>query len=222
MGEQSATQGWVYAVTNKALPGLVKVGFTTRDDINKRLREFDQAGLPYPYEVAYKVWVPEPQKLERRVHQSLTIERENKEWFRCSVERAQEAIDHLAPTHTELLQKPGMAPEPNPVSDSGWSGYSKEPNARFEVDDERERREPTRAEENGVAFWGVSVVTVILVILVVVWWNIALPLLAALESSYFLMVLLGLVGLTLKSVLWVLQYVGSKMERYRQHGTLPY
>ncbi len=30
--------GWVYIVTNKALPSLVKVGYTTRLDINQRLR----------------------------------------------------------------------------------------------------------------------------------------------------------------------------------------
>ncbi len=119
MGEQAQSQGWVYVVTNKSLPGLVKVGFTTRKDISKRLEEFNQAGLPYPYEAAYKVWVPEPQKLERSVHQFLTIHKENKEWFRCSVGLAQEAIDSLTPSHTAQWTAQGevYSPEPNNPSD---------------------------------------------------------------------------------------------------------
>ena len=143
----TAQMGWVYVVTNKALPSLVKIGFTTRNDINKRLREFDQAGLPYPYEVAYKVWVAEPQKLEKRVHQFLTIQRESKEWFRCSVERAKEAIEHLAPVHKEIIQEQETSPEPNNFSDSGWPGYSEEPNARGNLDSYEEYREGTRKEE---------------------------------------------------------------------------
>ena len=117
--------GWVYVVTNKALPGLVKVGYTTRSDVNKRLREFDQAGLPYPYEKAYALWIVEPRKLEQRVHQSLTIWRENKEWFRCPIEKAKETIEQLAQDHVALLDKEKNTPVA--VQEEAWSGYSKEP-----------------------------------------------------------------------------------------------
>ena len=134
MEQQNSTKGWVYVVTNPSLSGIVKVGYTTRQDVAKRLQEFDQAGLPYPYEVAYKVWVSEPRKLERRVHQFLTIEKENKEWFRCSVERAQEAIDHLVSAHKELVHKQKQYTESNNFSDLVWPGYSKEPNQPREID----------------------------------------------------------------------------------------
>ena len=88
--------GWVYVVTNKSIRALVKVGYTTRRDLNQRLREFDQAGLPYPYERAYALWVEEPRLIEKQVHQALAIHRENKEWFRCSVEHAKETIEQMA------------------------------------------------------------------------------------------------------------------------------
>ena len=93
--------GWVYIVTNKALPGLVKVGYTTRVDINQRLREFNQAGLPYPYEKAYALWVEEPRLIEQRVHQALPAHRDYKGWFRCSVERARETIKKIAGPEAE-------------------------------------------------------------------------------------------------------------------------
>ena len=141
MEEQARTQGWVYIVTNPSLSGLVKVGYTARQDVNKRLREFDQAGLPYPYEKAYALWVVEPRELEQRVHQHLTVWRENKEWFRCSVERAQEAIDHLASAHIELLREPEPSLELNDFSDSEWPGYSEEPNPPRTRDASREYRE---------------------------------------------------------------------------------
>ena len=88
--------GWIYVVTNQAIPGLVKIGYTTRVDIEQRLREFNQAGLPYPYEAAYTAWVNEPRWVEGEVHSLLEGHRENKEWFRCSVEVAKKAIAEIA------------------------------------------------------------------------------------------------------------------------------
>ena len=93
--------GWVYIATNKALPGLVKVGYTTRVDINQRLREFNQAGVPYPYKKAYALWVEEPRLIEQRVHQALPAHREYPGWFRCSVERARETIKKIAGPEAE-------------------------------------------------------------------------------------------------------------------------
>ena len=123
MEQQSGLNGWVYVVTNPSLPGLVKVGYTTRQDVNKRLREFDQAGLPYPYEKAYALWVAEPRQLEQRVHQHLTVWRENKEWFRCSVELARATIDQLA-QHHKALQEEGVSPSPIEDTGTAWPGYS--------------------------------------------------------------------------------------------------
>lgn len=115
-------------MTNPSLPGLVKIGYTTRRDVNTRLKEFDQAGLPYPYEKAYALWVAEPRGLEQRVHQSLTIWRENKEWFRCSVEKAKETIEQLAQYNVALLDE---KEETSLVGqEEEWLGYSEEPNRR--------------------------------------------------------------------------------------------
>ena len=117
-------EGWVYVVTTKSLPNLIKVGYTTQPDINRQLEEINQAGLPYPYEIAYKAWVPEPQGLAHNIHQVLDTWRENGEWFRCSVARAQYALELLTPG---LSVQP--APETSGSSGSAWSGYSEEPNA---------------------------------------------------------------------------------------------
>ena len=210
MEQQNKPQGWVYVVTNPSLPELVKVGYTTRPDVDARLREFDQAGLPYPYEVAYKLWVVEPRQLEKRVHQFLTIERENKEWFRCSVERAQEAIDHLAPVHTELLQEPGV----NTFSDSGWSGYSEEPNARFEVDDEQEGREG----EPPSLLWPWLLLVLVIVALSMFWIKVVPSIFSALSGTGLgqVTIFFALLYFTLKIILYPLAYLTMQQEKHNQ------
>ncbi|MEN3373844.1 GIY-YIG nuclease family protein [Dechloromonas sp. ZS-1] len=86
-----SVRGWVYVITNRAMPNLVKVGFSTKDPV-LRAREFDGAALPYPYEVAYDALVIDPYQVEQGVHKRLNLYRENKEWFCCSISTAVSAI----------------------------------------------------------------------------------------------------------------------------------
>lgn len=75
-------RGWVYIITNKAMPGLVKIGFSTKDLI-LRANELAHTGSPYPYIVEYDVLVAGPRDIERCVHSALSDRCEGKEWFRC-------------------------------------------------------------------------------------------------------------------------------------------
>lgn len=87
-------RGWVYIIKNKAMPDLLKIGFSTKDPFI-RAKDFDGAALPYPYIVVYDVMVYSPYDVEQAVHKELTHLRENKEWFRCSVLTAVTAIRKL-------------------------------------------------------------------------------------------------------------------------------
>lgn len=90
-------RGWVYVVTNEAMPGLVKVGFSTKDP-SLRAKDFDSAALPYPYAVAYDILVFSPREVEQAVHRALKErgKHEQKEWFKCSVQDAIAAIRDVA------------------------------------------------------------------------------------------------------------------------------
>jgi hypothetical protein len=88
-------RGWVYVITNKAMPDLVKVGFSTKDP-KVRADELSHTGVPYPYIVEYDVVVEEPYRIEQRVHSKLFAVREAKEWFRCSVAEAISAVQGVA------------------------------------------------------------------------------------------------------------------------------
>lgn len=46
-------EGIVYVLSNEAMPGLVKIGRTNRDDLEVRLRELYTTGVPLPFKCEY-------------------------------------------------------------------------------------------------------------------------------------------------------------------------
>jgi hypothetical protein len=80
-------KGWVYVITNDAMPGLVKVGFTSGTS-EARALQLNNTGAPHPYKVCYELYTNNPRRVERESHRALDGKREGKEWFRCSVEEA--------------------------------------------------------------------------------------------------------------------------------------
>lgn len=80
-------KGWVYIITNKAMPNLVKVGYSTKDP-ELRAEELHTTGVPHRFVVEYDVLVHEPRDIEQVAHNLLKNYHANKEWFNCSVETA--------------------------------------------------------------------------------------------------------------------------------------
>jgi hypothetical protein len=83
--------GWVYIITNKSMPNMLKVGFTEREP-SRRARDLDGTGLPTPYVVKFAIEVSEPRTVEREAHNRLKPHHVGKEWFRCSIDDARNAI----------------------------------------------------------------------------------------------------------------------------------
>ena len=80
-------RGWVYVISNPAMPGLVKVGFSLKDPA-LRAQELEGTGSPHPYVVDYEALVANPRSIEQAAHSALKDVHERKEWFRCSARRA--------------------------------------------------------------------------------------------------------------------------------------
>jgi hypothetical protein len=108
-----AVRGWIYVITNEAMPHLVKVGFSTKDP-HQRAKELGGTGIPHPYRVAYDLLVYAPRDLEKRVHQKLADMREGKEWFRCSVAHAIEAIKSVDPGTVPVQSERHVKASPDP------------------------------------------------------------------------------------------------------------
>jgi hypothetical protein len=88
-------KGWVYVISNRAMPGLVKVGYSAKDP-ELRAAELNNTGSPHPYVVEYEVLIAEPYQVEQGTHKYLHKVREGKEWFRCDAEEAIAAIRRAA------------------------------------------------------------------------------------------------------------------------------
>ena len=80
-------RGWVYVLTNLALPDLVKVGFTLKDT-KLRAQELSHTGVPGKWVVQYEAYVVNPREIEQKAHKSLKQYLHSKEFFTCTVETA--------------------------------------------------------------------------------------------------------------------------------------
>ena len=84
-------EGWVYVLTNEAMPGLVKVGYTMKDpairaeELYKDSKTGAVTGVPMPFVVVYKALVVNPYQVEQAVHKLLEKKRlnEEREFFSC-------------------------------------------------------------------------------------------------------------------------------------------
>jgi pyruvate/2-oxoglutarate dehydrogenase complex dihydrolipoamide acyltransferase (E2) component len=76
--------GYVYVLINSAFGmDTVKIGLTTREP-SDRVRELSRStGVPTPFTLIYKAYVPDCREIERRVHERLSAERlnPNREFF---------------------------------------------------------------------------------------------------------------------------------------------
>jgi hypothetical protein len=87
--------GFVYLLTNVAMPGYVKIGLTRQDDVEQRLRQLDTTSLPLPFECAYAARVPDCGKLEKVLHRVFGDKRvrQSREFFTADPELARIIID---------------------------------------------------------------------------------------------------------------------------------
>lgn len=69
--------GIVYLLTNPAMPGLVKIGKTTRDDLKVRMSELYSTGVPVPFECVKAVKVKDEAAVESALHTAFGPSRVN-------------------------------------------------------------------------------------------------------------------------------------------------
>ena len=100
-------KGWVYVISNKAMPGLVKVGFSMKAP-QLRASELNHTGAPHAYDVEYECLIDNPRTIEQLTHQHLRPQREGKEWFRCPAAKAVAAIQIVAGGRQEAEKFQGV------------------------------------------------------------------------------------------------------------------
>ena len=97
--------GSVYILTNKAMPGLVKIGYTTRtakeraDELYKDRNGNAVTGVPMRFDVAHEEFCNNPRDLETLIHQELAELRPNREREFFTFSELSEAIQRLKEVH---------------------------------------------------------------------------------------------------------------------------
>lgn len=84
------TYGIVYVLTNPAMPDMVKIGMTSRESMDARLRELYNTSVPVPFECEYACRVKNYQEVERALHLAFHPYRihPQREFFRINPEQA--------------------------------------------------------------------------------------------------------------------------------------
>lgn len=97
MDKQQYNFGIVYVLTNPAMPGLVKIGMTTRDNMDARMKELYGTGVPVPFECKYacKVKSSDCAKIEKALHTAFAPNRinANREFFQIKPEQAMAILE---------------------------------------------------------------------------------------------------------------------------------
>jgi T5orf172 domain len=86
IGKSTPASGFLYALANDTMPGLLKIGFTTRK-VEERVVELDSStAVPRPFEVSFYFVCSEPQSDEALAHDTLGKYRLNqgREFFRIT------------------------------------------------------------------------------------------------------------------------------------------
>lgn len=129
----TASRGSVYLIVNDLIPNRVKIGFTTRDPI-ERAYELVTTGTTGTFVVIYQAYVINPSKVEREVHRRLRSHNCGLEWFEVCPNHAKELIWEVA----GVVFFEEMRPR--------WHPSQPEPNAKTKVL-LREAREAIEAEQ---------------------------------------------------------------------------
>lgn len=100
----------VYVLSNDAMPGLVKIGRTTENDVNERIAQLYTTSVPVPFNVEFACKVPNSKEVEQALHLAFGPNRINakREFFKIQPEQAISILRllHVDEATSEVQAKP--------------------------------------------------------------------------------------------------------------------
>lgn len=96
--------GYIYILTNRSMPGIVKVGRTARQP-ETRQKELMTTGVPQPFQLEYSTFVEDCHLVEQQVHAFLELKgmrtSSKREFFQATVEDVIAAINLITKDEAE-------------------------------------------------------------------------------------------------------------------------
>ena len=101
--------GYVYLLSNPSMPGLVKIGRTSRDPATRAGELTSASGVPTPFRLEGYVRTPDAARTEASVHRIIGGDRVNKrrEFFRTDIPRGLAVLAEVARSERLRLDRPG-------------------------------------------------------------------------------------------------------------------
>jgi hypothetical protein len=108
--------GFVYCMSNQSMPGLYKIGYTTKPPLLRAFELSSATGVPEPFDVLFYLETINPQEIERLIHQELDDYRpsQSREFFSANHEIIQKvfmSIDLPGGMYMESSAYTGMIQE---------------------------------------------------------------------------------------------------------------
>lgn len=103
------TNGYVYVLSNPAMPNLLKIGYTDRE-VDERVDELNSTGVPVSFEVEAIFGSPNAYKDEQAIHSMLAQHRlaNNREFFSIAVKEAVQCIIDYIGSEPNFLKSPDL------------------------------------------------------------------------------------------------------------------
>ena len=94
---QSAAQGFVYCLINPSMPGLIKIGVSTNNPLERARQLSASTSSPAPFVVAFYRHISYPFAAEAAIHSALDDYRinESREFFKIPLHKAIEEIERF-------------------------------------------------------------------------------------------------------------------------------
>jgi hypothetical protein len=93
-------KGYVYIFSNIYMPGLIKIGYTEKNDVSERKDELyyqGKPGVPYPFNIEFAKFTVCPDRSEKVIHERLWEYRvnENREFFKIKAKKARNILKQV-------------------------------------------------------------------------------------------------------------------------------
>jgi hypothetical protein len=123
----------VYILTNPAMPGLVKIGYSSQDEATKRIAQLYTTGVPVPFRLEFACKVPNPDEVEKALHIAFAPHRINprREFFKMEADQAIAILKllHVEEATEELERQPDEIDSQS--IEAGIQLRSRRPNLNF-------------------------------------------------------------------------------------------
>jgi hypothetical protein len=124
----------VYVISNPAMPGLVKIGFTAQEDAKARIEQLYSSGVPVPFKLEFACRVENAEEVERALHRAFAPNRINskREFFQIEADQAIAILKllHNEDATSDVAEQPTILDQESIVAADQLQ--SRRPNLNFE------------------------------------------------------------------------------------------